>query len=77
MSAYLPVSENSGWRTSSLCDAGQCVGVARQGEFIVVGNTGNLEGGVSRFTIQEWNVFVAGVKLGDFDDIEDYSGPAS
>jgi hypothetical protein len=45
------------------------VGVARQGEFIVVGNTANPEAPVSRFTAQEWSAFLAGVKLGDFDDL--------
>jgi hypothetical protein len=45
------------------------VGVARQGEFIVVGNTANPEAPVSRFTPQEWTAFLAGAKLGDFDDL--------
>jgi hypothetical protein len=45
------------------------VGVARQGEFIVVGNTANPEVPVSRFTAQEWTAFLAGVKLGDFDGL--------
>jgi hypothetical protein len=44
------------------------VGVARQGEFVVVGNTSDPETPVSRFTSEEWSAFVVGVKLGDFDD---------
>jgi len=35
----------------------------------MIGNTGNLDGGVTRFTAQEWHAFVAGVKLGEFDDL--------
>jgi hypothetical protein len=45
------------------------VGVARQGEFIIIGNTANPGAPVSRFTEQEWSAFLAGVKLGDFDDL--------
>lgn len=57
------------WRISSLCDSGACVGVARQGESVLVGNTSDPEVPVSRFTRQEWRAFVAGVKLGEFDDL--------
>jgi hypothetical protein len=57
------------WRISSLCDSGACVGVARQGESVLVGNTSDAEVPVSRFTRQEWRAFVAGVKLGEFDDL--------
>lgn len=57
------------WRISSLCDSGACVGVARQGDSVLVGNTSDPETPVSRFTRQEWSAFVAGVKLGDFDDL--------
>jgi hypothetical protein len=69
MSINSAAQDNAGWRVSSLCDGGTCVGVSRQGESIVIGNTGNLDGGVTRFTVQEWHAFLAGVKLGDFDDL--------
>jgi len=69
MSAFQVVPERVNWRVARACDSGGCVGVARQGEVILIGNTTNPEGPVSRFTAQEWNSFVAGVKLGDFDDI--------
>jgi hypothetical protein len=45
------------------------VGVARRGEFIFIGNTNDPDAPVSRFTPLEWKAFIAGVKLGDFDDI--------
>ena len=57
------------WRVARSCESGGCVGVARQGEFIVIGNTTNPDAPVPRFTQQEWDAFVAGVKLGDFDDL--------
>ena len=69
MSANSAALEGTGWRISSACDGGTCVGVARQGDVIFIGNTGSLQDGVSRFTAQEWKAFVAGVKLGDFDDL--------
>ena len=71
MSAHgeVEVPEESRWRTSRACDGGACVGVARHGDFVVIGNTANPEAPASRFSIQEWDAFVAGVKLGDFDDL--------
>jgi len=69
MSVYSAAPGNVAWRISSKCDAGACVGVARQGEFVVIGNTSNPDGPVSRFTIEKWSAFLAGVKLGDFDDL--------
>jgi predicted secreted Zn-dependent protease len=69
MSIYSAVPGDVAWRTSSKCDAGTCVGVARQGEFVVVRNTGDPEGPVSKFTMAEWSAFIAGAKLGEFDDL--------
>jgi predicted secreted Zn-dependent protease len=68
MSINPVVSGNVDWHISSLCDSGACVGVARSGEFIIIGNSGDPEAPVSRFSKQEWSAFVAGVKLGDFDN---------
>jgi hypothetical protein len=36
---------------------------------VLIGNSSDPEVPVSRFTKQEWLAFVAGVKLGDFDDL--------
>lgn len=69
MSTNPVVSGNFDWHISRLCENGACVGVAREGEFVLIGNTSDPEAPVSRFTNQEWRAFVAGVKLGDFDDL--------
>jgi predicted secreted Zn-dependent protease len=69
MSTSPVVSGVIDWRISRLCESGACVGVARQGEFVLIGNTSDPEAPVSQFTSQEWATFVAGVKLGDFDDL--------
>ena len=57
------------WRVSRTCDNGQCIKVARAGEFVVIGNTAKPEGPASEFTVDEWRHFLVGVKLGDFDGI--------
>jgi len=69
MSEGPAVPEGFSWRVSRACDSGACVGVARQGEFVVIGNTSEPQAPVSRFTGEEWRAFIAGVKQGDFDDL--------
>ena len=49
------------WRISRICDSGACVGVARRGEAVLIGNTNNPEGTVTEFTTDEWRHFLAGV----------------
>ena len=69
MSTRPVVAGDFDWRISRQCESGECVGVARQGEFVLIGNSSDPGAPVSRFTRQEWSAFVAGVKLGDFDDL--------
>jgi len=57
------------WLISRTCDSGACVGVARHGDAVLIGNTNNPEGAISEFTIDEWRQFLAGAKLGDFDGV--------
>jgi hypothetical protein len=60
---------NISWRISRTCDSGACVGVARRGEHVLIGNTNDPEAQVNEFTLDEWRQFLAGAKLGDFDGI--------
>ncbi len=69
MSIYSVAPDQVSWRTSSTCDLGSCVGVARQGEFIIISNTGDPDSPVPKFTAAEWRAFLAGAKKGDFDDL--------
>jgi len=69
MSTYTTSLGDVDWRISRTCEGGACVGVARLGEFVLIGNTSNPESPVSRFTVKEWSEFLAGAKLGDFDDL--------
>ena len=69
MSAYQAAPAGVAWRVSRACESGGCVGVARQGDSVVIGNTNHPERPVSSFTLQEWRDFIIGIKLGDFDDL--------
>ena len=69
MSKYMSDSANLDWRVSRTCDGGQCIGVARRGDFVLIGNTSDPEAPITEFTVSEWNQFLAGAKLGDFDGI--------
>jgi hypothetical protein len=69
MSAYVSASGDLDWRVSRTCDTGACVGVARQGDAVYIRNTNDPEGVISTFTPEEWRQFLAGAKLGHFDEI--------
>jgi hypothetical protein len=43
--------------------------VARRGDSVMFGNTSYPGGPVYTYTRDEWNEFIKGVKLGDFDDV--------
>ena len=59
------------WRVSTTCDGGACVMVARQSDSVLLGNTSQPDGTVYEYTRAEWKEFLAGVKLGDFDEIDE------
>lgn len=69
MSKYLGTCTDLNWIVSSACDGGQCIQVARNGEFVVIGNNNSAGGLTSTFTVDEWQKFLIGAKLGDFDGI--------
>ena len=69
MAKYPSVPGDFNWHVSRTCDGGACIRVARHGESVLIGSTTDPEGPVNRFTTEEWRQFLAGIKLGDFDDI--------
>ena len=69
MSENTLTSGEVSWRKSRTCDSGACVGVARRGDVVLIGNTAKPDAPVGEFTPEEWKQFLAGVKLGDFDEI--------
>lgn len=68
MSTHTSARGELEWRAYP-CESGACVAVARQGQYVFIGNTNNLDSPVSEFTADEWRRFLTGVKLGYFDDI--------
>lgn len=68
MPAYSP-SGDLKWYISRTCDAGACIKIARKDGLVVIGNTNKPDGPFSEFTVEEWRQFLAGAKLGDFDEI--------
>jgi hypothetical protein len=69
MSVYPSAPGDLSWRVSRTCDSGACVMVARRGDSVMFGNTSYPGGPVYTYTRDEWNEFIKGVKLGDFDDV--------
>lgn len=69
MSVFPSAPGDISWRVSRTCESGACVMVARQGDSIVLGNTSHPNGPVYTYTRAEWKEFLAGAKLGDFDDL--------
>lgn len=57
------------WRVSRTCDGGGCIGPARRGESVLIGNTNGSGYIAGEFTLDEWLQFVAGVKRGDYDEL--------
>jgi hypothetical protein len=63
------------WRKTSFCASGECVEVARLNGMIVL-RSSNGPRGISmgstrrvRYTTDEWQSFIQGVKAGEFDDL--------
>ncbi len=57
------------WRVARACNGGACLRVASKGEIVVIGDSKDLDGPVLRYTRSAWDVFIAGIKQGDFDII--------
>ena len=57
------------WYVSRTCETGACIKVAREGGVVIIGSTNAPDGPFSEFTVEEWRQFLAGAKLGTFDEI--------
>ena len=64
--SFLPKVECA-WRKSSRSQFSACVEVCFVGEDVPLRNSRDPDGPVLVFTAPEWDAFVAGVKLGEFD----------
>jgi len=58
-------SEDLNWKRSSRCESNGCVEVMLDPAQVWVSGTDEWQ--ILKFTADEWRVFVAGVKAGEFD----------
>lgn len=64
----MPEARSLPFRRSSHCSMGSCVEVALGSvDGIVVRDAKNISGPALKFTVAEWQAFIAGVKGGEFD----------
>jgi hypothetical protein len=64
-----PQVEHRSWRRASFCASNECVEVAPHDGMIVMRNSREPDGVALRYTFEEWQSFVHGVKAGEFDDL--------
>jgi predicted secreted Zn-dependent protease len=57
------------WHTSERCDGGACVEIGTTGEVVLIRSSKAPDGKYVTLTRDEWQMFVAGVKDGDFDSV--------
>jgi Domain of unknown function (DUF397) len=62
----LGTSQSPVWIRSRFCEASACVEAARIGDHIAVRDSKNPDGPILMFDRDEWETFVAGVQVGDF-----------
>jgi hypothetical protein len=69
-------SRKPAWRKSSASGASNCVEVRFvEQDGVLLRNSRLPEGPIVRFTLSEWDAFLAGVQLGEFDKPELLTGP--
>ena len=62
--AKLPLT----WQRASFCASGECVEIAQRDGVIFMRNSREERRHVLRYTPEEWQSFIRGVKAGEFDD---------
>jgi hypothetical protein len=63
----IAIDHSSGWFKSSKSGGGNCVEVSFAEEGVLVRDSKSRERAVLRFTAAEWDAFIAGVAMGEFD----------
>jgi hypothetical protein len=64
-----PSPDGLSWRRAQRCDAANCIEVAASGDSIVIRDSKSAQGPVLTYDRAEWETFVEGIKLGDFDSL--------
>jgi hypothetical protein len=57
------------WHAARRCETGACVEIGSRGESVLIRSSADSEGGYVTLSRDEWRVFVAAVKDGDFDSL--------
>jgi hypothetical protein len=57
------------WQRSSLCQASDCVEIARESGHVILRSSTQPRRKV-RFTLDEWRTFTASLRAGDFNDLD-------
>jgi hypothetical protein len=57
------------WHMARRCDNGACVEIGTLGESVLVRSSADPDGKYITLSQGEWQVFVAGVRDGDWDDL--------
>ena len=57
------------WHVGKQCDGGSCVEIGILGKFVLIRSSAVGDGSYVTLSRSEWQVFVAGVKDGDFDSL--------
>lgn len=62
-------TDHFSWRRASFCASNECVEVAPHDGMILMRDSKGPRGYMLRYTAQEWQSFLRGVKAGEFDDL--------
>jgi hypothetical protein len=57
------------WHSGKQCDSGACVEIGTLGESVLIRSSADPDGPAVTLSREEWRVFVAGLKDGDFDSL--------
>ena len=57
------------WHVARRCDNGQCVQIGVLGGYVLIRSSADPAGPVVKLSREEWRMFVAGLKDGDFDGL--------
>jgi len=68
LTGALRAKQPSTWRRASFCQAGECIEIAQRDGVIFIRNSREPRRQALRYTPEEWQSFIRGVKAGEFDD---------
>lgn len=61
------------WTRSGFCDSSACVEVYQDNEGVLIRNSEQPDKAIS-FSVEEWGAFMLGIRVGEFDVVEQGGG---